>query len=630
MYRQILKQYWGYDDFRGIQSEIIESIGAGRDTLGLMPTGGGKSITFQVPAIAKEGVCIVITPLIALMKDQVQHLREKSILAAAIYSGMSHNEILSTLENCILGNTKLLYISPERISSPIFLNKLARIKVSFICVDEAHCISQWGYDFRPSYLKIRDIRKIKPDIPVLALTATATPKVIIDIQEQLGFREHNCFRMSFERKNIAYIVRKAMDKVQEMIHILESVDGCAIVYVRSRQGTKEIAKILNDNNISATLYHAGLEHAIKDQRQKQWQSDEVRVMVATNAFGMGIDKPNVRLVIHIECPDSIESYFQEAGRAGRDGKKAFAVLLTNGHDEVKLKRRIADTFPEKDYIRNVYEHLAYFYQIAMGFGEGRTHVFDIAKFCHTYHFFPTQVDSSLKILHKAGYIEYETDPESKARLMITLTRNELSRLESLTPKEETIITHLLRNYGGLFSDYRYIDESKVAIDTGIERNVVYIILKGLSQRHIIHFIPERKTPYITFRKDRDEKERIIIGKEVYEDRKAQLEKNISAIIAYTKNDGDCRSVQLLRYFGEERVDSCKQCDVCIEMRRSNKSDKTKVAQNAIIEFLSDGEYHHITELSKLNLPSPDLQKAIRYLFQEEKLKMDGSNICLIK
>lgn len=630
MYKQILKQYWGYDDFRGIQSEIIESIGAGRDTLGLMPTGGGKSITFQVPAICQEGVCIVITPLIALMKDQVQHLREKGILASAIYSGLTRNEIISTLENCILGNTKLLYVSPERLGSQIFQTKLAHMKVSFICVDEAHCISQWGYDFRPSYLHIADIRKIKPEAPVLALTATATPKVIEDIQARLGFREPNCFRMSFARKNISYIVRKATDKLAEMVHILNSVPGCAIVYARSRQGTKELADLLNENGIPSTFYHAGLEHAIKDLRQQQWQRDEVRVMVATNAFGMGIDKPDVRLVIHIDCPDSIEAYFQEAGRAGRDGKEAYAVLLTNGHDEVKLRRRIADTYPDKEYIRNIYEYLAYFYQTAMGFGRGQTHVFDIAKFCQAYRLFPTLVDSSLKILHNAGYIEYETDPETKARLMITLSRSELSRLETLTPNEEKVMTTLMRMYGGLYSDYVYIDESAVALNSGMEQNEVYIILKGLSHRHIVHFIPEQKIPFITYLQDRDEKDRIVISREVYEDRKAQLEKNINAIIAYTKNDEDCRSVQLLGYFGEEHSKECCKCDVCRDKRRTSQSDAVLKAKELILEILSDGEKHFITELNSIQVSTPDLDKALKNILRDEMAVIDGSYISISK
>ena len=380
-FQDILRQYWGYPDFRGIQRDIIESIASGKDTLGLMPTGGGKSITFQVPALAQEGVCIVITPLIALMKDQVQHLKQRGILADAIYSGKTRSEIVQILENCIFGGIKILYVSPERLGTDIFQTKLRHINVSFITVDEAHCISQWGYDFRPSYLKIADIREQKPGIPILALTATATPEVVDDIQEQLHFGEKNVFKMSFERKNLAYIVRTVSDKQHEMIHILQCVKGSAIVYARSRKRTKEMSELINQSGISATFYHAGLDPAVKDERQKAWQADKVRVMVATNAFGMGIDKPDVRMVIHIDCPDSLEAYFQEAGRAGRDGEKSYAVLLYDTSDERKLKKRIDDTFPEKELIKDIYERLAYFFQIGVTSGRGKTFEFNIEKFC---------------------------------------------------------------------------------------------------------------------------------------------------------------------------------------------------------------------------------------------------------
>ncbi len=403
-YRSILKQYWGYDNFRGIQADIIESIGSGKDTLGLMPTGGGKSITFQVPALAQPGLCLVITPLIALMKDQVRNLRDRGIKATAIYSGMTREEILIALDNCIFGNYKFLYISPERLGTEIFQLKLRSMKVSMITVDESHCISQWGYDFRPAYLQISEVRKLLPDVPVLALTATATPEVVKDIQERLAFRKENVFRMSFERQNLAYIVRRTENKAEELLHILQSVSGSAIVYTRNRKKTKEAALFLNANQITATFYHAGLNNEIKDQRQKSWLTGEHRVMVATNAFGMGIDKPDVRIVIHLDFPDSPEAYFQEAGRAGRDGQKAYAVLLYARNDQATLKKRIADTFPEKDYIRKVYEDVNYYYQMAMGDGLGCTYAFNIDEFCHNFKHFPIQVDSALKILTRASSI----------------------------------------------------------------------------------------------------------------------------------------------------------------------------------------------------------------------------------
>ncbi len=626
MYRDILREYWGYDDFRGIQEDIIESIGNNRDTLGLMPTGGGKSITFQVPALAKDGICIVITPLIALMKDQVCNLRKRGILAAAIYSGMSHNDIVKTLDNCLYGDYKLLYVSPERLTTPLFQSKLYYMNVSFITVDEAHCVSQWGYDFRPSYLSIADIRKIKPDVAILALTATATEEVVDDIQDKLGFREKNVFRMSFERKNLTYVVRETADRDAETIHILNSVPGTAIVYTRSRKGTKDMSKLLNDNNINATYYHAGLESAVRDQRQQQWQNGEVRVMVATNAFGMGIDKPDVRMVIHRECPDSLEAYFQEAGRAGRDGKRSWSVLLHNGHDDHKMRRRIADNYPDKDFIRNVYEHLAYYFQVALGFGIYKTFEFDLEKFCLTYRMFPITVNSALHILDNAGYIEYDMDPENNARLKFLLDRSELDRLNYLSPEEEKVITMMLRLYGGLFVDYVYIDEAVIAYHAGLEQNTVYLVLKSLSKQHIVHFIPQRKMPRITYLRDRVEMENVIIPKEVYEYRRAAMEKKIDAVVEYVNNDRECRSQQLLRYFGEKTKHDCGRCDVCVaQAGKPQKSDIEK-ATEALREFLSDGKFHEFQELNTLRIPEKLLDAAIDRMIEEEELTVKANKI----
>ncbi len=563
LFQEILHKHWGYPDFRGIQRDIIESIASGKDTLGLMPTGGGKSITFQVPALAKEGVCIVITPLIALMKDQVQHLRERGIAADAIYADKSRTQIIQTLDNCIFGGVKILYVSPERLSSEIFQTKLRHMQVSFITVDEAHCISQWGYDFRPSYLSISTIKEIKPDTPILALTATATPEVVDDIQDKLQFAQKNVFKMSFERKNLAYVVRETYDKQQEMLHILRHVEGSAIVYARSRKRTKEIAELLQKQGISATFYHAGLDPATKDERQLSWQHDEVRVMAATNAFGMGIDKPDVRLVIHVDCPDSLEAYFQEAGRAGRDGKKAFAVLIYERSDESKLQKRVADNFPEKDFIKSVYEHLAYFYQIGVGSGCGKTFEFDIDKFSYIYKFFPIPVDSALRILERSGYLHYEDNPDGKARLMFLLGRNDLYLLDNLSPTEDAVITTLLRNYGGLFTDLTFIDEHLIAHQAELSIQQVYFCLKNLSARHILKFIPRRKIPYITYLRDRIDGDKVIIPQEVWEKRKEQYLKRINSILNYVKKDSICRSRQLLDYFGETSQEDCHQCDVCL-------------------------------------------------------------------
>ena len=592
-----------------------------------MPTGGGKSITFQVPALAKDGTCIVITPLIALMKDQVEHLRHRGIRAAAIYSGLTREEIVTILENCIFGDIKILYVSPERLSSELFQTKLRHIRVSFITVDEAHCISQWGYDFRPSYLQIANIRKLLPGIPVLALTATATPAVVQDMQEKLGFPSNpGIFKMSFERKNLAYVVRRATDKREQLIHILNSLKGPAIVYARSRKRTKEMADLLSEAGISSTFYHAGLDTAVKDERQKAWQQDQVRVMVATNAFGMGIDKPDVRLVIHIDCPDSIEAYFQEAGRAGRDGRKAYAVLLYNDADQRKLEKRIADTFPEKNYIRQVYEHLAYFYQIGVGSGYNHTFEFNIDKFCHAFHHFPIQVDSALKILNRAGYIEYTEEQDNQARVMFTIGRNDLYRLEHTSPNEEKIITMLLRNYGGLFTDYNYIDESFIASQTALQPHQVYLTLKSLSERHILHFIPQKKTPYIRYTQRREDMEHVQLPPSIYEERKEQFIERIHAMINYATNDEVCRSRQLLRYFGEENDHDCEQCDVCLSHRPQGLVSEVKLdeAMERILTLLGDGKPHPITDLRGIQLPTDELDAALDYLLQEEYIRQaDG-------
>ena len=639
-YQSILRKYWGYDDFRGIQREIIESIGSGHDTLGLMPTGGGKSITFQVPALSKEGTCVVITPLIALMKDQVENLRRRGIRAAAIYSGLTREEIIITLENCIFGAVKILYVSPERLSSDLFQAKLRHMNVSFITVDEAHCISQWGYDFRPSYLEIAKIRKLIPNAPVLALTATATPAVVQDIQAKLSppdisltpnpspLTSFNVFRMSFERRNLAYVVRHATDKREQLIHILKNVKGSAIVYTRSRRRTKEFAELLNEAGISATFYHAGLDTVTKDERQLAWQNDKTRVMVATNAFGMGIDKPDVRVVIHIDCPDSVEAYFQEAGRAGRDGLKAYAVLLYNDADHRKLEKRIADTFPEKDFIREVYEHLAFFYQIGVGSGYNHTFEFNIDKFCHAFHHFPIQVDSALKILNRAGYIEYTEEQDNQARVMFTVSRNELYRLENNTDNEERVITTLLRNYGGLFTDYNYIDESFIAQQCGLQAQQVYMILKSLSQRHILHFIPQKKTPYIRYTQRREDKEHIQLMPVIYEERKTQYADRIHAMIGYATNDNVCRSRQLLRYFGEKNDHDCRQCDVCLSHRSGGMVSEPRFneAMEKILALLDDGKPHPMTDLRDLQLPTDELKAALDYLFQEEYLRLDDGQI----
>ena len=563
---RILKQYWGYDRFRGIQEDIIDSISKNKDTLGLMPTGGGKSITFQVPALAKEGMCLVITPLIALMKDQVQNLKKRGIKALAIYSGMSRQDIIITLENCIFGNYKFLYISPERLDTELFRTKLRKMHISMITVDESHCISQWGYDFRPAYLKIAEIRELLPDVPVLALTATATPEVVKDIQARLHFRHKNVFRMSFERNNLAYIVRKTENKTAELLHILRSMPGSAIIYARNRRRTKEITELLNNEHITADFYHAGLDDATKDIRQHRWQSGESRVMVATNAFGMGIDKPDVPIVIHMDLPDSIEAYFQEAGRAGRDGQKAYAVILYAKSDKTTLHKRILDTFPEKEYIRDVYEHLQYYYQMAMGDGLDCVREFNIEDFCRKFKYFPVPVDSALRILTQAGYLEYTAEQDSTSRILFTIRRDELYRLREMGEDMDRLIQAVLRSYTGVFTDYTYINEASLAICTGLTRRQIYEMLVHLAKLRIVSYIPHKKTPYIIYTRERVEAQRIHISPEVYEHRKARYETRINAMLDYVTNDTVCRSRMLLDYFGERNEHNCGQCDTCISLR----------------------------------------------------------------
>ena len=619
-YLSILRRYWGYDNFRGVQREIIESIGAGHDTLGLMPTGGGKSITFQVPALATEGVCIVITPLIALMKDQVQHLRRRGIRAAAIYSGLSHDDIIQTLENAIFGGVKFLYVSPERLSTDLFITKVSHMNVCFICVDEAHCISQWGYDFRPSYLAIADIRKAVPQAPVLALTATATPLVIDDIQERLAFSEKRVFRMSFERKNLAYIVRHVSDKEQQMLHILNMTKGSAIVYTRSRQRTKELAALLTQSGISATFFHAGLDNAVKDERQKAWQEDKVRVIVATNAFGMGIDKPDVRVVIHADCPDSIEAYFQEAGRAGRDGQKAYAVLLFSGGDQVKLQKRIGDTFPDLDEVREVYDHLAYFYQIAVGSGFNAVFDFPIDKFCANFHHFPTRVLSALKILQRAGYLDFKEEADCHSRLRFCLERDDLYQLHGNPPTEDRVIVALLRNYSGLFNDFCYIDESFIAQQTDLARPELYLVLKELDRKHIVNYIPEKNTPMIHYLQRREESRFLEFPPMVYAELKQRFEERIEKMIAYATSDNKCRSRMLLRYFGEESSHDCGQCDVCLDRKGNSVApERLHEASRKILSLLADGQPHHVSVLHAIALPYTTIEEALRRLVSEEKV-----------
>ena len=627
---EILKQYWGYDSFRSLQEDIITSVYEGKDTLGLMPTGGGKSLTFQVPTMLMEGICIVVTPLIALMKDQVDALRKKGIKATMVHSGMSRQEIIVALENCIFGNYKFLYVSPERLGTELFLAKLNDMNVCLIAVDESHCISQWGYDFRPSYLKIVELRTFFPEVPVLALTATATPEVIDDIQEKLQFRKKNVFQKSFERENLVYVIRNTDDKLFEIIKILNNVAGSAIVYVRSRKRTKEIATELQRQGISADFFHAGLTPDDKNKKQNAWKENLCRVIVCTNAFGMGIDKPDVRVVIHFELPSSLEEYFQEAGRAGRDEQKAYTVALYTSRDQTQLKKRIKDEFPEREFILDVYEKLAYFFQIGMGMGANTGHDFSIEQFCATFHYNITHAHSALKIIDLSGYIEYIEETDKHSKLIFIFQKEELYHIGGLTPELDNLLQVVLRSYTGLFADYVYINETLLAQRTNMNSHDVYEGLKSLSARGIIHYIPAKKVPTIYYCVNREECKHLQIPRLVYEERRDRLKYRIEKIIEYGSSTSECRHKLLLNYFGESDAKTCGHCDICLSKKKNATND---IAVNQIIQEilsrLSEAETNLEKIIQDLNYPEKQIFKALRFLSDSKQIRVKDNKICKV-
>ena len=625
IYHKVLKKYWGYDEFRPLQEDIILSVAEGRDTLGLMPTGGGKSLTFQVPTLAMEGLCIVVSPLVALMKDQVLNLKEKGIKAELIYSGLTRDEIEVILNKCLYGKNKFLYISPERIRTAIFQEKLLSMKVCLIAIDESHCISQWGYDFRPSYLKISQLRELLPEVPVLALTATATPEVVDDIQDRLGFEKKNVFIKSFERSNLSYLVRNIEDKNRYLLKILKKQAGSSVVYVRSRKKCKEIAEFLKLNQVNAEFYHAGLDNALKDMRQQRWRDGVVQVMVATNAFGMGIDKSDVRTVVHLDLPDTLEAYFQEAGRAGRDGKRAYAVMLFSNPDKVQLLKRIKTSYPELETVKRVYQALGNFLQVAEGAGKDSVFDFNLALFCQKFKFNVLHAFNSLKILQRAGYLEITDDLEHSTKLHFVVKRDDLYRYQEENKQQGEFIKLLLRTYTGLFTDYVTVNLDSLAYRKKINVKLLIDNLKNLSQHGIIKYIPRKKTPFIIYTQERLPLNYLKFPKEVYQERKERFEEKVNAVIQYAESTDDCRSKMLLEYFGQLNAPACGECDICKEKDDGVENKMYKDIQSEVKGILAKEESSVYDLVESSQFPEKKLLEVIRVMMDNDEVKTSENN-----
>ena len=624
-YIALLKRYWGYDEFRGIQREIIESICAGRDTLGLMPTGGGKSICFQVPALAMEGVCVVVSPLVALMKDQVDRLHELGIKAEAIHSGMRREQIIVALENCIFGDYKILYVSPERLASELFLTKLRHMNVSFVCVDEAHCISQWGYDFRPSYLKLQEVRRIV-DVPVLALTATATAKVVEDIQDRLGFKERNVFRMSFARPNLYYGICLNVDTLSSLKRLLEQYQGSTIIYANRREGVRKCAEMLTANGYSATFFHAGLSEVEKDLRQREWREGAVRIMVATNAFGMGIDKADVRLVVHLNPPDSLEGYYQEAGRAGRDGEPAWAIMLYNEGVLKQLRASVDRNFPPKDAVRLFYDHLCYYMQIGVGSGSGVAREFKAMEFCRYFHHSLSEIKPVMSILELSGYVRFYDEDETTSRLQIVATRQQL--YGSVHGKGEVLFNYILRRYSGIFREFAYIDEDDISQQTGLSAREIYEMLVMMTHTRVVKYIPRKRVAFVRLTHERVEGERLVISREAYDERRERYVQRVSSMVSYLQEEDVCRTRLLLRYFGEDYGRDCGNCDYCES--KTGSGDEVcayDAIRDSIVRQLADGpKYGYQLDLSAWS--QGDVMLTVRTMTENGELRQCGLMLAL--
>ncbi len=621
----ILRRYWGYTRFRPMQEEIIRSVLAGRDTLGLLPTGGGKSLTFQVPTLAMEGTCMVITPLIALMKDQVENLQKKGIAAAAIYSGMSKQEISLAIDNTIYGDIKFLYLSPERLSTNLIKENIEAMNISLLAVDESHCISQWGYDFRPAYLNIAAIRNYLPRTPVLALTATATPRVVEDIQEKLLFKEKNVFQVSFLRKNLIYVVQEEEDKRARLLRIISRLKGSGIVYVRNRRKTKEVARFLQQQSLEADFYHAGLELKIRERKQEKWMKSHRSIMVATNAFGMGIDKADVRFVVHLDLPDSPEAYFQEAGRAGRDGKTAYAVILYDQQDVDELRQQFRLAYPSVKFIKKVYYAIGNYLNIAIGAGKDISYEFDIKQFSERYNLHIKEVYYAIKFLEKDNYIYYQEYPDSYSKVRIKLNKRDLYKFQVEHPRLELIITTLLRSYQNILHEYQAIDEKKLAGRLH-QKNGISKALHLLHKMEVIDYIPQGNLPRIVMTTERLRPEDIIISYENYAERKNEAGKRLQTMISYVEDNMHCRSRLLLQYFGEQNSPRCGKCDNCL---RRNKAHLSQYEFDKLLEeikpLIRQGKYNVHTLFQMQSFPKEKYSNIIRWLLDNNKIYQDEQN-----
>jgi len=610
-FHKILKKYWGYDSFRPLQLDIIESVASGVDTLALLPTGGGKSITFQVPAMAKDGLCLVITPLIALMKDQVENLKKRNIKAMAIYSGMSMSEISTAFDNCIYGDYKFLYLSPERLQTQLFTDRLQNLPVNLVAIDEAHCISQWGFDFRPSYLQIHKIREILPDVPFLALTASARPEVQDDICKYLELKSANIIRKSFFRDNLVYVVRETNDKIGQLVKICNSVKGTGIVYVSTRRRTKEVAEMLRSKRISADYYHGGLTNEVRSQKQESWQRGYTRVVVATNAFGMGIDKADVRFVVHLNLPDSMEAYYQEAGRGGRDEKKAFAALLYNKADVTNINKRVAEMFPEIEVIKRVYSAVCNYLNIPYGSGKGMSFDFNIKEFSDNFKFELLTAFHSLKYLQKEGYLILSDEISNPSKVHFLIARDALYNFQISNNNFDAFIKLLLRTYEGMFSVYVGIDENKLAKIAKVSVDVIYNYLSRLDKLGVIHYIPPRKGPQIVFNIERLKPEYLFISQSDYKIRLEAEQNRVNGVLSYATRNY-CRSKSILEYFCEDNATNCGKCDFCL--RKENVSFKELEQQ--VLTLLHNQSLSLDIVVSKLKVSKSETISVLDYLVDE--------------